>query len=118
MSDDQKRWTVQDRYGNSIYLTEERWKHITAILNHPEMEKYEEYLKKAIQTGRRRQEPLNPCKYRYQHFFENLPDFANSVVVIVLFGFDIKEDGTASSNNFVATAFFKHIMAKGKKWAK
>jgi len=22
------KWTVQDRYGNTIYLTEERWKHI------------------------------------------------------------------------------------------
>lgn len=23
-----KKWTVQDRYGNDIYLTEERWQHI------------------------------------------------------------------------------------------
>jgi hypothetical protein len=23
-----KKWTVQDRYGNTIYLTEERWYHI------------------------------------------------------------------------------------------
>jgi len=23
-----KKWTVQDRYGNTIYLTEERWHHI------------------------------------------------------------------------------------------
>jgi hypothetical protein len=53
MAENQKRWTVRDRYGNSIYLTEERWKHITDILNHPEMEDYEEYLKNTIQVGRR-----------------------------------------------------------------
>jgi hypothetical protein len=23
-----KKWTVQDRYGNEIYLTAERWHHI------------------------------------------------------------------------------------------
>lgn len=28
MADSGKRWTVQDRDGNSIYLTEERWRHI------------------------------------------------------------------------------------------
>ena len=117
MAENQKRWTVRDRYGNSIYLTEERWKHITDILNHPEMEDYEEYLKNTIQVGRRNQEPLNPRKYRYQEFFENLPDYSNSVVAIVIFGFDIKKDGTASPNNFVATAFLKHIMVKGKKWS-
>ncbi len=115
MGENQKRWTVRDRYGNVIYLTEERWKHITDTMNHPEMVEYEEYLKKTIQIGRRRQEPLNPRKYRYQHFFDNLPDYSNAVVAIVLYGFDIKEDGTASSNNFVATAFFKHIMVKDQR---
>ncbi len=23
-----RRWTVEDHYGNEIYLTEERWEHI------------------------------------------------------------------------------------------
>lgn len=32
-----KRWTVRDRYGNDIYLTQERWGHIVQPLNHPEM---------------------------------------------------------------------------------
>ncbi len=32
-----RRWTVYDRYGNAIYLTYERWEHITAPTNHPEM---------------------------------------------------------------------------------
>lgn len=48
MADSGKRWTVQDRYGNSIYLAQERWAHITNETNHPEMEDYEKYLKTTI----------------------------------------------------------------------
>ncbi len=61
---DGKRWTTHDTYGNRIYLTHERWKHITEPFNHPEMSAYEEHLKEAIRRGRRRQDPLNPRKYR------------------------------------------------------
>lgn len=108
-----KRWTVQDRDGNPVYLTEERWLHITDALNHPEMVDYEEHLKTTIKEGRRRQEPLNPRKYRYSYPFEGLPDDTNHVVTIVLFGFDVDEHGRTVPNNFVATAFFKHIRLKG-----
>ena len=113
MTNSGKRWTVQDRYGNSIYLTQERWSHIIAETNHPEMETYEEYLKTTLRKGRRRQEPLNPRKYRYYLAFDDLPDDVNHVVTIVLFGFDVDESGQTISNNFVATAFFKHIWLKG-----
>jgi hypothetical protein len=34
---DSRRWIVTDREGNPIYLTEERWQHIIALDNHPEM---------------------------------------------------------------------------------
>ncbi len=58
MTDSGKRWMIQDRYGNSIYLTQERWKqHIIHETNHPEMEEYEEYVKTTITKGRRKQEP-------------------------------------------------------------
>ena len=113
MGSSDKRWTVQDRYGNVVYLTQERWEHIIDETNHPEMRDYEEYLKTTIKKGRRRQEPLNPRKYRYYHLFDGLPDDVNSVVVIVLFGFDVDEYGRTIPNNFVATAFFKHIRSKG-----
>lgn len=104
-----KRWTVQDRFGNLIYLTQERWAHIVEPLNHPEMVDYEDYLKQAIKNGKRRQEPLNPRKYRYIYPFDELPDDVNHVVTIVMFGFDVNEYGQTIPNNFVATAFFKHI---------
>lgn len=40
------RWTVRDHFGNEIYLTRERWEHIVEPINHPEMEEFEEHLKK------------------------------------------------------------------------
>jgi len=108
-------WTVHDRDGHPIYLTEERWEHIIEANNHPEMADYEKHLKQTIQQGRRRQEPLNPRKYRYVHPFDDLPDDTNHIVAIVLFGFDVDEKGTTIPNNFIATAFFKHIRLKGHK---
>ena len=108
-----KRWIVQDRDGNPIYLTQERWEHITDATNHPEMVDYEAHLQTTVKNGRRRQDLLNPRKYRYVHFFDDLPDESNHVIVIVLFSFDIDEHGETTPNNFVATAFFKHIRLRG-----
>jgi hypothetical protein len=112
MGDSGKRWTIKDRRGNTVYLTQERWKHIIDATNHPEMKDYEEYLKTTIKKGKWRQEPLNPRKYRYYHQFDDLPDDVNHVVTIVLFGFDINEHGKTIPNNYVVTAFFKHIHSK------
>lgn len=109
-----KRWTVRDRYGHSIYLTQKQWEHIIAPTNHPEMVDYEDHLKETIRLGQRRQEPLNPRKYRYVRYFDLL-DGSNHIVAIVLFRFDIDENGRTVENNFVATAFFKHIRLRGGK---
>lgn len=113
MADSGKRWKVYDREGNPIYLTEERWQHIIAGENHPEIANYEGHLKVTVEKGRRRQEPLNPRKYRYAHPFDDLPEDFNHVVAIALFGYDIDEQGKIASNNFIATAFLKHIHLKG-----
>jgi hypothetical protein len=115
MTDSGKRWTVQDREGNPVYLTEERWAHIIDPTNHFEMEDYEGHLKATVQKGRRQQEPLNPRKYRYTHPFDDLPEDMNHVVVIALFGFDVNEQGETIPNNFIATAFLKHIRRRGGK---
>lgn len=108
-----RRWTIQDRDGNPIYLTEERWQHIVEDNNHPELRDYEDNLKTAIQQGRRRQEPLNPRKYRYARPFDNLPIGFNHVVGIVIFGFDVSTQGAMVPNNFIATAFLTHIRPRG-----
>jgi hypothetical protein len=113
MDDSGKRWTVQDRDGNPIYLTEERWGHIVA--NHPEVEPYEDQLRTTIQRGKRRQEPLNQRKYRYAMSFRDLPESFNHIVVIVLFGFVVDVHGESQPNNWVATAFLKHIRIQDRQ---
>lgn len=112
MADSGKRWTAQDREGNPIYLTEERWSHI--VVNHPEIEPYEEQIKATLQRGKRRQEPLNPRKYRYVMPFPDLPDDYNHIVAIVLFGVVVDIYGESKPNNWLATAFMKHIREQGK----
>ena len=110
-----RRWTVHDRDGNPIYLSQERWSHIVGSDNHPELEDFEEHLKTTIRQGHRRQEPLNPRRFRYVVAFDDLPDDSNHVVAIVLFGFGIDDQGRTKANNFVATAFFQHIRLQGER---
>ncbi len=104
-----KRWTTQDRDGNDIYLTHERWDHITESVNHPEMAEYEEHLKETIQTGRRKQDLLNPQKYRYTRTFDDLAQDNTHIVAIVLFRFSQDASGSPVPNNYIVTAYQKEI---------
>jgi hypothetical protein len=103
------RWSIQDRYGNSVYLTQERWEHIIEDINHPEMREYEEELKETVRLGTRTQDTLNPQKYRYSKDFGNLPADNTHIVAIVLFGLRESETGEIASNNFIVTAYQKEI---------
>jgi hypothetical protein len=103
------RWTVQDRYGNNIYLTQERWEHIIDPINHPEMEYYEEELKETVHTGARKQDSLNPQKYRYSKKFDDLPANNTHTVAVVLFGLQAGGNGEIESNNLIVTAYQKEI---------
>lgn len=103
------RWTVQDRYGNSLYLTQERWEHIIESINHPEMTDYEEELKETVETGTRKQDSLNPQKYRYSKEFDNLPADNTHIIAIVLFSLHKSDIGEIVSNNFIVTAYQKEI---------
>lgn len=69
---DSIRWRIQDRHGNEIYLSQERWEHIIDLVNRPEMARFEEHLKRTICLGRRQQDSLNPQKYRYVLEFDDL----------------------------------------------
>ena len=105
-----KKWVVRDRHGNEIYLTEERWKHILEY--HPELEGHLDDLLDALRTGRRRQEPADPSKYRYYKRCDSLlPDF-NHIVVIVVFTVRQRPDGTTFRNNFVTTSWPTYIYRK------
>jgi preprotein translocase subunit SecA len=105
-----KKWVVQDLHGNTIYLTHERWQHITE--NHPEMEDYSDHLKETIKRGRRQQEPLDPRKYRYIKYFEDLVNDNNHIVAIAMFKLEVDEKGNTVENNFILTAYQKYMKQK------
>ena len=104
-----RRWVVCDRYGNDIYLTDEPWEHITEPTNHPEMSAYEEHLGETIQSGRRKQDSLNPQKYRYIRAFDDLAEDNTHIIAIVLFRFSEGAEGDLVPNNYVVTAYQKEI---------
>ncbi len=64
-----KRSTVQDRYGNTIYLTEERWNYI--LESRPELEPFFDQFLETIRTRRHKQDAMIPNEYRYFKRFEN-----------------------------------------------
>ena len=103
------RWIAQDRYGNRIYLTQERWEHIIESINHPEMQDYEEELKETVKSGSRKQDSINPQKYRYSREFDNLPASNTHIVAIVLFKLHESKTGEIVSDNFIVTAYQKEI---------
>ena len=104
-----KRWTVRDRYGNDIYLTQERWEHIIDSINHPEMFAYENHLKETIESGQRKQDPLNPQKYRYIKAFFDLAEDNTHIIAIILFRFTEGNEGKPIPNNYLVTAYQKEI---------
>lgn len=73
------------------------------------MASYEEHLKATIQTGTRKQDPLNPQKYRYTRAFDDLTEDNTHIVAIVLFRFSRDEDGNPTPSNFIVTAYQKEI---------
>lgn len=103
--DNEFRWVERDRYGNEIYLTRERWEHITQPANHPEMEAFEDELRETIRLGTRKQESLDPQKYRYSRAFTDLTASNTHIVAVVL----LKLRSDLTPNNFVVTAYQKRI---------
>ncbi len=104
-----RRWHELDRFGNEIYLTDERWNHITELTNHPEMHGFENELRQTIRTGQRKQDSLNPQKYRYSKAFDNLVEGNTHVVAIVLFRLTENEARALLSNNYIVTAYLKEV---------
>jgi hypothetical protein len=103
------RWVVRDREGHAIYLTEERWEHITHPANHPDLLVYEEELKRTVQQGRRTQDESNPQKYRYSKAFGYLDEDSTHIVAIVLFRFREGQSRQLVPNNYIVTAYAKEI---------
>jgi hypothetical protein len=104
-----RRWIVQDRYDNTIYLTQERWQHIIDPINHPELELFEVELQETLHIGQRKQDTLSFQKYRYSKAFDHLPEQNTHIVVIVLFRFTEGTDGKPLPNNYIVTAYMKEV---------
>ncbi len=104
-----KLWTRRDRFGNDIYLTHERWAHIVAPDNHPEVAPFFEYIAETIRLGRRRQDPYDPNGYQYYRAFPDLPDDNTHLVVCVRFRWHTDEDGAVRTEKFVTTAYLQSL---------
>jgi hypothetical protein len=98
---------VRDRYGNEIYVTEERWKYI--LRYHSELDGLLDDLLNTLRKGRRRQEPADPGKYKYYRQCDALPLDYNTIVIVVKFSAQMQADGTFVSNNFVVTGWGAYI---------
>jgi hypothetical protein len=84
---------VRDRYGHEIELTDERWRHI--VTYHPELEDLRDEVLETIRKGVRRQDAVEPEKYKYLRKFADLPlDYTHLVAVVKMV-----------RNNFILTAY-------------
>ncbi len=89
---------VQDRYGNTIYLTDERWEHI--LENHPEMEGLRDKVLSAVRAGNRSQDPLKLDTFYYDRKFIDLHKDFDEIEVVVVFAWQLN-----TTNNFIVTAY-------------
>lgn len=89
------RWTVQDKNGLEIYLTEERWQHIA--MRHPQLINHLKNVLNTIRFGRRKQDRLQPFKYFYYRRCDSLPGFYTHITVVVLY--------QPENNRYVVTAW-------------
>ena len=105
-----KKWSVQDRYGNTIYLTKERWQHI--LESRPELDPFFDKFVETIRKGRRKQDPLIPNEYRYFKQFDGLLSENNHLIAVVVFKTQLDAKGNYISNNFVVTGWAKFIKPK------
>jgi hypothetical protein len=96
------RESVGDRWGNEIYLTDERWQHI--LETHEEMANFRRYLFETLRTEQRRQDAFDPSKYKYSKKFTDLLDDFTHVVVVVKFSGQGIMRGEIP-NNFILTAY-------------
>jgi hypothetical protein len=96
---------VKDKYGNEIYITKERWEHIYE--RHPEIKDSESLVIRTIRLGKRRQQDIDPDKFKYYDSYEDLPNGNTQIIVIVKFGQKKDEYGNEKTNNFVITAYMK-----------
>ena len=103
------RETVYDRWGNAIYLTDERWEHILEF--HEEMAPFRDELLTTLKSGRRKQDSLDPSVYTYFHPFGHLPGKNTHIIAVVKFATQ-PGNGSTVPNNFVLTSYQKTLYSQ------
>ena len=99
-----QRWTVTDRQGREIYLTQERWEHI--LSKHAELHGRLEDVLSTICMGRRKQSKLDPQTFCYYRRVAGLPEPYDTILIFVAFRYrPSPENNAVVSNNFVTTAW-------------
>lgn len=95
---------VTDRYGHTIYMTEERWRHAK---RHRGMsnDMLPKVLSMLRESKRRQDEPFSDV-FRYEKPFRGLPLGYKKVIVVVKFEFDSFK--AYHENNFVMTAYLHY----------
>jgi hypothetical protein len=106
-----QKWTVTDRYGNTIYFTEERWLHILEA--RPELEPYFALFLETLRTGRREQDAIIPNEYLYRKRFKELLPENSHLIMVVVFKKKVDAKGAYVANNFVVTGWANYIWAQG-----
>ena len=66
-------------------------------------------MRKNVGADIRKQDSLNPQKYRYIKTFENLPEGNTHIIAIVLYRFKEDEASKPILNNYIVTAYQKEI---------
>jgi len=89
---------VQDKHGNTIYLTDERWAHI--VRRHAVLKDRKSDVLKTLRAGKRRRDDAHLDTFSYLKAFVNLPFGYTHIKAIVVFRV---KDG--KPNNFVMTAY-------------
>jgi hypothetical protein len=92
------REEVTDRYGNVIYLTDERWHHI--VERHHEFDGHRAEILSTVRSGNRSRDPLRLDTFYYTRTFPHLSGRLKEIEVVVAFHWLGDKP-----NNFVVTAY-------------
>ena len=90
---------------------EERWQHM--LERHEELTDLLDEILETLRRGQRRQEALDPNRYRYHRPCAALPPEFSHIVVAVVFRYKEHLDGTQLPNNFVTSAWGVDIYSEG-----
>ena len=103
------KWILQDRYGNTIYFTEERWLHI--LESRPWLEPFFDLFLETVRKGRRHQDSLIQNSYQYYCKFDELLPENTHLIVVVIFKRQPDKSGEYISNNFVVAGWANYLWA-------